>query len=190
MPLATRANSATPSSVSFTTTSSPSGSLRQVERGEHPREHEHRVGAGRKNAAARPAVGVRGLAEVRDLALDAGQVLEVGRRRAGRAPPMPSASIRSATAGGAPRSRTQRRGYGLARARHPGPSRSRTRLGRTRSRVVTSSIRRDLESRGSADWTVSGHTFGERRRRAKQWPPVGFFPSCHVASGRLSCWMT
>ena len=36
---------------------------------------------GREERSRHPAVRVRGLAEVRDLPLDAGEVLEVGRRR-------------------------------------------------------------------------------------------------------------
>src|SRR5207302_2426332 len=53
----------------------------KVERGEHPREHEYRIGAGPEERAGDPAVGVGRLAEARDVALDAAQVLEVGRRR-------------------------------------------------------------------------------------------------------------
>ena len=59
---------------------SPAGSLAQVEGGEHAREEEDGLALGRKKRAGHPAVRVGGLAEVGDLALDAGQVLEVGRR--------------------------------------------------------------------------------------------------------------
>ena len=57
------------------------GVLAQVEGREHAREDEDGLGAGPEEGARDPAVRVRGLAEVRDLPLDAGQVLEVGRRR-------------------------------------------------------------------------------------------------------------
>ena len=53
----------------------------QVEGGEHAREDEDGVGARAEEGARDPAVRIRGLAEVRDLPLDARQVLEVGRRR-------------------------------------------------------------------------------------------------------------
>ena len=55
--------------------------LAQVERGEHPREDEDRLRVRVEERSADPAVRVRDLAEVRDLPLDAGQVLEVGGRR-------------------------------------------------------------------------------------------------------------
>ncbi len=55
--------------------------LAQVEEREHARQDEHRVLAGPEECAGHPAVGVGRLAEVRDVALDAGQVLEVGGRR-------------------------------------------------------------------------------------------------------------
>ena len=54
--------------------------LAQVERGEHAREEEDRVASGTEERAGDPAVRVATLAEVRDLPLDAGQVLEVGGR--------------------------------------------------------------------------------------------------------------
>ena len=57
------------------------GLLAQVERGEHAREEEDGVAPGAEERAGDPAVSVRRLAEVRDLPLDAGQVLQVGRRR-------------------------------------------------------------------------------------------------------------
>ena len=54
--------------------------LAQVERGEHARKQEDRVASGAEEGARDPAVRVGGFAEVRDLPLDAGQVLEVGGR--------------------------------------------------------------------------------------------------------------
>ena len=54
--------------------------LPEVERREHAREDEHGVRPRDEERARDPAARVRRLAEVRDLALDARQVLEVGRR--------------------------------------------------------------------------------------------------------------
>src|SRR6476619_2623155 len=55
--------------------------LAEVERMEHAREEEDGLALRTKDRAGHPAVGVRRLAEARDLALDACQVLQVGRRR-------------------------------------------------------------------------------------------------------------
>jgi hypothetical protein len=52
-----------------------------VEQRHHPRQDEDRIAAGTKEGSRNPAVRVLGLAEGRDQALDAGQVLEIGRRR-------------------------------------------------------------------------------------------------------------
>src|SRR5207248_9816783 len=55
--------------------------LPQVEGREHPWQHEDRVRAHAEERSGHPAVRVRDLAEVRDLAGNARQVLEVGRGR-------------------------------------------------------------------------------------------------------------
>ena len=109
MPRATRSKAANPSSVSFTTTTSPGGLLAQVEQREHPRQHEHRVGAGPEERAGHPAVRVRGLAEVRDVALDPGQVLEIGRRGEEERVDALGLEPLGRGAAGARRSRTSRR---------------------------------------------------------------------------------
>ena len=54
--------------------------LAQVECGEHAWKEEDRVASGTEERARDPAVRVGSFAEVRDLPLDAGQVLEVGGR--------------------------------------------------------------------------------------------------------------
>src|SRR6185437_12012061 len=51
----------------------------EMERCEHPRYDEDRVGAGPEEGAGHPAMRVCDLAEVRNVAFDAGQVLEIGR---------------------------------------------------------------------------------------------------------------
>ena len=56
------------------------GRLAEVERREHPRQHEHGLGAGPEEGAGDPPVRVERLAEARHGPLDAGQVLEIGRR--------------------------------------------------------------------------------------------------------------
>ena len=53
----------------------------QVEGGEHAREEEDGFALRREEGSRHPAVRIRGLTEVRDLPLDAREVLEVGRRR-------------------------------------------------------------------------------------------------------------
>ena len=53
----------------------------QLEEAHHPRQHEDRLTLGRDERAGHPAVCVLGLAERRDRALDAGEVLEIRRRR-------------------------------------------------------------------------------------------------------------
>jgi len=51
----------------------------EIERGEHAWQHEDRIGVRPEERARDPAVGVRDFAKVRDVPLDAGQVLEVRR---------------------------------------------------------------------------------------------------------------
>ena len=53
----------------------------QVEVDDHPRQHEERFASGREERAGDPAVRVGDVAEARQVALEAGQVLEVGGRR-------------------------------------------------------------------------------------------------------------
>ena len=52
-----------------------------LEEGHHPRQHEDRLTLGREERAGDPAVCVLRLAERRDRALDAGEVLEIRGRR-------------------------------------------------------------------------------------------------------------
>ena len=80
-PRATRSNAAKPSSVSLTTTTSPSGSSRRSKAANMRGNRNTGSAFGRKKRARDPAVRVRRLAEVRHLPLDAGEVLEIGRRR-------------------------------------------------------------------------------------------------------------
>ena len=53
----------------------------EMERDEHARQDEQRLPPGDEEGSRDPVVGVDDLAEARQVALDAGQVLEVGRRR-------------------------------------------------------------------------------------------------------------
>jgi hypothetical protein len=53
----------------------------EMEEHEHPRQHVQRLAAGNDEGAGHPAVRVRALPEARQVALEAGQVLEIGRRR-------------------------------------------------------------------------------------------------------------
>ena len=55
------------------------GLLAEIERREHPRQHEHRLRAGPEEGARDPTVCVERLAEARHGPLDSGQILEVGR---------------------------------------------------------------------------------------------------------------
>ena len=82
--------------------------LAQVERGEHARKEEDRVASGAEEGARDPAVRVRGLAEVRDLPLDAGQVLEVGGRSEEERVDASVARAARRDAAGGRRSRTRR----------------------------------------------------------------------------------
>ena len=58
-----------------------SGLLPEIERDEHAREDEDGLRAAGEERAGDPAARVGRFAEVRDLPLDPGQVLEIGRRR-------------------------------------------------------------------------------------------------------------
>ena len=76
-----RPNSASPSSSSLTTIVSPGSLPAEVEEEHHARQDEERLPPGREERARHPPVRVRGLPEARDVALEPGEVLEVGRRR-------------------------------------------------------------------------------------------------------------
>ena len=80
-PRTTRSKIAGPSSVSLTTTTSPSGSSRRSNAANMRGRTKTGSAPGRKNAPVTQPCAYDDLAEVRDLPLDAGQVLEVGRRR-------------------------------------------------------------------------------------------------------------
>ena len=67
--------------VSLTTTSSPGSLPPRWNAHEHPRQDEQRLAAGNEEGSRDPVVGIDDLAEARQVALDAGQVLEVGGRR-------------------------------------------------------------------------------------------------------------
>ena len=75
------AKSALPSSASLTVTRFAGPAVPQVERDDHARQHEQRIGVGHDERAGDPAVRVAVLAEARQIALQAGQVLEVVGRR-------------------------------------------------------------------------------------------------------------
>ena len=72
--------SARPSSVSLTVTRSRARAP-EMERDEHARQHVQRLAARRDERTGHPAVRVRALPEARQVALEAGQVLEVRRGR-------------------------------------------------------------------------------------------------------------
>ena len=59
----------------------PLGLVLQIEGRDHPRQHEDRIRAGAKNAPATQPWAYELSPEARDLAFDAGEVLEVGGRR-------------------------------------------------------------------------------------------------------------
>ena len=73
--------SARPSSVSLTVIRSSGSSPQRWNSDEHARQDEQRLAAGHDERAGDPAVRVGALAEARQVALEAGQVLEVRRRR-------------------------------------------------------------------------------------------------------------
>ena len=113
--------------VSLTTTTSPAACRRGRSRRTSAGRRRAAPGPGAKNAPVDPAVRVGELAEARQVALDAGQVLEVGRRLRGRArrSRAPPAAARAARAG--PRT---------PRSRFPAPSKDGSPRGRAAIRTV------------------------------------------------------
>ena len=78
---AASAKSTRPSASSCTTTRARRRLPVEVEVDDHPRQDEERLAPGREERARDPAVRVRDVAEARQVALEPGQVLEVGGRR-------------------------------------------------------------------------------------------------------------